>query len=160
MATFRKRSGKWQVRVQRRGQRDQSQTFANRVDAEKWARSVEREMDVGKFESRREAPAQPFRDLLRRYRIEVSPSKRGGDQEVIRLTALEHRPIADVLANEVTPTVVAEYRDRRLQEVSAVTVNRDLDDLSAVLNHARREWGMDVGQKWLRLFEQLSPIYK
>jgi len=47
MATFRKRSGKWQVRIQRQGYPDQTRTFLMRSDAESWARKTEIELDQG-----------------------------------------------------------------------------------------------------------------
>jgi hypothetical protein len=49
MASFRQRSNKWQARVSRDGYPDQVKTFEARVDAERWARSVEAEMDKGAF---------------------------------------------------------------------------------------------------------------
>jgi integrase len=44
----------------------------------------------------------------------------------------------------ITSTEVARWRDRRLKEVTGGTVNREIDVLSTVLNHARREWGIHV----------------
>ena len=44
----------------------------------------------------------------------------------------------------ITSSAVASWRDRRLKEVSGATVNREIDVLSTVLNHARREWGIHV----------------
>lgn len=40
----------------------------------------------------------------------------------------------------VTPSVVAAYRDRRLETCQPSTVARDLAVLSSIFNHARREW--------------------
>jgi integrase len=45
------------------------------------------------------------------------------------------------LAN-LRPQDIAEYRDRRLQTIKGSTSNRELQLLSAILNHARREWGI------------------
>jgi integrase len=39
---------------------------------------------------------------------------------------------------------LAAWRDRRLAEVSGATVNREIDVLSAAINHARREWNIHV----------------
>jgi integrase len=39
---------------------------------------------------------------------------------------------------------VAAFRDERLAEVSAGTVIRELAYLSSIINHARREWGINV----------------
>jgi len=44
MATFRNRRGKWQARVQTKGHATLSKTFINKIDAERWAKQVEVEM--------------------------------------------------------------------------------------------------------------------
>ncbi|WP_254775811.1 site-specific integrase [Ralstonia sp. 25mfcol4.1] len=44
----------------------------------------------------------------------------------------------------LTPMAIAAYRDERLQHVRAGTVIRELAYLSAIINHARREWGINV----------------
>jgi hypothetical protein len=41
MATFRNRHGKWQARVQRKGQQPVSKSFQSKEDAQRWARQVE-----------------------------------------------------------------------------------------------------------------------
>ena len=58
MASFRKRLGKWQVRIQRQGYPDQSKTFLLRSDAEMWARKTEIELDRG-FQIQKQTPT-PF----------------------------------------------------------------------------------------------------
>lgn len=37
-----------------------------------------------------------------------------------------------------------DYRDRRLDEVTPGTARRDLELLRAMINHARKEWGLDI----------------
>jgi hypothetical protein len=44
MATFRNRNGKWQARVQTKGYPAQSKTFISKVDAERWAKQIEIEI--------------------------------------------------------------------------------------------------------------------
>ncbi len=144
MSTIRKRGAKYQARVQRTGFPEQSKTFSSKLDAERWARGVERKIDLGGYAPTHMEKSASLGEILARYRIEVSPTKRGGQMEAIRLAAMERREIAKVMVSSLTARVVADYRDKRLQSVSGATVNRDLDDLSAVLNHARREWGIHV----------------
>lgn len=144
MATIRKRGGKYQARIQRKGLDPISKSFINRTDAEKWARAIERDIDLGIYIRPAECDMQTFGALLARYRKEVSPTKRGGAMEAIRLLAMEKRPIAKLALTSVTPKALAAYRDERLKVVSATTVNRDLDDISAILNFARKEWCLAV----------------
>ena len=47
MATYRKRHGKWQARIQRASGTSQARTFFTMSDAKLWARKVERDIDLG-----------------------------------------------------------------------------------------------------------------
>jgi ribosome-associated toxin RatA of RatAB toxin-antitoxin module len=49
MATFRNRNVKWQARVQIKGHAVRSETFINKVDAERWAKQIEVEMQKGSY---------------------------------------------------------------------------------------------------------------
>ena len=49
MASFRQRNNKWQARISRDGHPDQVKTFEAKADADRWARSVESDMDKGHF---------------------------------------------------------------------------------------------------------------
>ena len=51
MATFRRRMGKWEVRVRRYNNKTISKTFIQKGDAHKWARETETQIEKG-FKSR------------------------------------------------------------------------------------------------------------
>ena len=144
MASIRKRGNTWQARITRRGYPEQAKSFTSKSDAERWARSIESEMDRGQFVSRAEAEQTTFGDLIRRYIEVITPSKRGRQEETIRLNAtLRHRITKLSMAN-LTPQAFAEYRDERLVTCRPNTVIRDLAALSSIINHARREWGIAI----------------
>lgn len=144
MASFRQRGGKWQARVLRNGYPDQSKTFETKADAEKWARSVESEIDKGQFANVSEAQRTTLGDLIARYLVEITPTMKGATEDTIRLKAIMRKPIARWSMANLNAARVAAYRDERLNEVSAGTVIRELAYLSAIINHARREWGINV----------------
>jgi integrase len=144
MASFRQRNGKWQARVIREGYPDQNKTFETKVDAEKWARSVESEIDKGQFANISEAQRTTLGDLIERYLVEVTPLMKGATEDTIRLKAIKRKPIARWSMANLSAARIATYRDERLKEVSAGTVIRELAYLSAIINHARREWGINV----------------
>jgi len=145
MATFEKRGDKWRVRIQRRNHPVVTKSFLTKQDAERWSRGVERELDLGIY-----APpvaveeAKPdlgtLGDLLKRYREEVTPTKRSARHETQWLKHLERDALAAVPLAVLTAKAVADYRDRRLALVTPSTLLRTLQVLSAILNHARREW--------------------
>lgn len=144
MASFRQRGGKWQARVIRDGYPDQTKTFETKPDAEKWARALESEIDKGQFVNVSEAQRTTLGDVIARYLAEVTPSMKGASEDTIRLKAIMRKPIARWSMANLNAARIAAYRDERLKEVSSGTVIRELAYLSAIINHARREWGINV----------------
>ena len=144
MASFRQRGGKWQARVIRDGYPDQTKTFESKTDAEKWARALESEIDKGQFVNVSEAQRTTLGDLIARYLAEITPSMKGAAEDTIRLKAMMRKPIAQWSMANLSAVRIATFRDQRLKEVSAGTVIRELAYLSAIINHARREWGINV----------------
>ena len=79
MATFRKRSNAWQVRVQRNGYPDQSKSFKTRLEAVVWARKIESQIDSGVTTQQPIVNSKiPLKDLLERYKNEVTCHKKHG----------------------------------------------------------------------------------
>jgi len=142
MASFRQHGNRWQARVRRQGNPDITKSFQGRQDAERWARSVESDIDRGSYVSLTEAQKTTLADLIQRYMAEVLPSMKGALEDSIRLKAICRRPICKNSIAALTPAKVAEYRDLRLTEVAAGTVVRELAYLSSIINHGRREWGI------------------
>ena len=144
MATFRLHGERWQARVRRKGHPELTKSFQLRQDAERWARSVETAIDRGSFIDRTEAERTTLGDLIRRYMKEVLPAMKGAHEDAIWLSALLRRPVCDVSMARLTASHIADHRDQRLKEVAPGTVIRELPYLSSVINHARREWGINV----------------
>lgn len=144
MASFRQRGGKWQARVLRDGYPDQAKTFESRADAERWARAVESSIDKGQFIDSNEAQRTTLGDAIERYLAEVTPTMKSAMADTIRLRALMRRPLARLSMANLSAARVAAFRDERLKQVSAGTVIRELAYLSAIINHARREWDINV----------------
>ena len=144
MATIRLRGNKWQCRVQRQEYKEIAKSFATKEDAQRWARAIERQMDLGEYAPPEQADVTPLSALLTKYEQEVTPSKKGASQEVYRLAVLRADQIAKLIAKDLKPADIAGFRDRRLKVVKPVTVLHDLCTLSAVLEHARLEWEMAI----------------
>lgn len=140
MASFRKRKGSWEVSVAKGGIR-KSASFSTKAEASAWATGVEAEILSGK---RGEVPDKTFGDLLERYRDEVSPTKRGERWERLRIGLTLRDEVARVKLRDFDARAVAGWRDRRLAQVSAASVQREWNLLSNACTVAVREW------KWLR----------
>jgi len=137
MASITKRNGKYLVRVRLRGN-VRTKTFRTSAEAKAWAAQTEAEITSRALGIT--PKNQTVGDIIRRYRAEVTPTKRGSRSEDIRLARFLRDPICDIKTSEVMPHHFAEWRDRRLKEVQAPSVARELTTVSAVFNHALREW--------------------
>lgn len=157
MATFRQREGKWQARVRRKGYEPVSKSFNTKQDAEKWVRSIESEMDKGNYVNLSIAEKTTFREVIERYMREVTPIMRGAKEDLIRLNAIKRHPLFDLNMVAVTSTRIAAYRDERLKQVSAGTVIRELAYISSIINHARREWGINIPNPVVLVKKPPSP---
>ncbi len=143
MASIRQRGKFWEVRVRREGQ-TLSRSFNTKADARAWSVVIESEIERGVFLDRTEAEKNTLGDLLQRYLIEVSCQKKGHSTERYRLVSLQRDPIAKRKVAALSGKLIAEWRDKRLKEVSGSTVNRDLNLISHVINVARKEWGIHI----------------
>jgi integrase len=144
MATISNRKNKWQARVRRNGQPSITKTFLIKQDAEKWARSIEIEIDRGTYINTDYAQKTLFKEILRKYLDDVAPQMRSADNQSIRVKKLMKHPIAEVNMAQLSPKHMADYRDERLKVIKPNTVVRELAILSSVINHARREWGLNI----------------
>jgi integrase len=144
MASFRQQGNSWQTRVRRKGFPDITKSFNTRQDAERWARSVEVSLDRGTYDDPTKAEKVTLGDLIGLYIKEVLPSMKGFVDDTYRLRAIQRRDIARINMARLSSVQIAAYRDDRLTEVAPNTVIRELAYLSSVINHARREWGINI----------------
>ena len=157
MASLRQHGKGWQARIRRQGYPDITKSFQIRQDAERWARALEAEIDKGQFVSIDEAQRSTLGDLIGRYLVEVTPTMKGAAPDTIRLKAIMRKPIAKWSLANLSATRMAAYRDERLKEVSSGTVIRELAYLSSIINHARREWGINVSNPVQMVRKPQSP---
>ncbi|HKJ07837.1 MAG TPA: site-specific integrase [Gammaproteobacteria bacterium] len=149
MATFTRRPGPrgkkvWQVRVRRKGFPEQIRTFDTKADGQAWAGEVESRMRRGELVDYRPSTRTTVGKLLERYLEEVTPSKRGSDNEKSHARMILADPVSALSVHACTAAQLSEYRDRRLTAVSASTVNRELNLLSHVFTVAAADWGIHL----------------
>lgn len=143
MATIRKLRGRWQAQVRRRGVPPRAKSFDTKTAAERWATDLEAEANrSGWAVDTRAAEKTTLKELLTRYRDEVTPSKRGAVSERARINSIVRCPIAHRTLAKLTSADVASYRDERLKTVAPATVIRELNTVSHAIEIASREWGL------------------
>ncbi len=101
-------------------------------------------MDKGAYTNTVLAERTTFKELIQRYLREVTPTMRSFEADTIRLKAICRRPICNLSMAALTSSKIAEHRDERLKVVSSGTVIRELCYFSSIINHARREWGINI----------------
>lgn len=145
MGTIRSRGAyQFQAQVRRSGFPPQTKTFENRRDAEKWVRSIEREMDMGAFIPRDEAARTTIKDLAKRYREELLPKQRGKRQEDSRLKVVEKK-FGDYNLSAVNPAMVAKWRDELTsRDLAPQTVQHYLAVLNRLYKAASRDFGIPL----------------
>jgi integrase len=145
MASIRKRNGKFQVQIRRTGYPTISKSFAQKKDAQEWARLREIELDRDELAPcRRNLSTIKLRDLVLRYMSEVLPEKRSQEVETIVLNRFLKDPICRRPLSNLATSDFAEYRDRRLTEIAPISLKRQLAPLHNMFELAQDEWGIPI----------------
>jgi integrase len=146
MATVRKlSSGKWNAQVRRKGHDPISKSFTYEKDALIWIRSIESDMDRGSYINRSTADSTTLADALIRYRDEITPHKKGKDQELRRIAQWLKHPLAKRSLGSLKGKDIAKHRDDRiLKRYCAGTLKLELALISHVFTVALKEWNIPV----------------
>lgn len=103
---------------------------------------VEREIDTAGTGVVSRSHKTTTRDLFDKYAKEVSPTKKGAKWEVVRLKKIARAAWAAKRVNEVTKKDINDWKAE--QSVSAASVRREMNLVSAVFNYAIREWSLPI----------------
>lgn len=137
MASIRKKGSGYEAAVARKGVR-KSAMFPTKLAAQMWAAEIEKKIIQGGFSS---GQSKTVGDLLQRYGSTVTVNKRGLRNERYRIGGLCRNDIAKLQLDELSAFHLAEWRDKRLQCVSAASMLREWNILSHAFNIAIKEWG-------------------
>lgn len=143
MASFRKRYGKWQARIQRQGLPSITQSFHDYNLAQKWARKVEREIDLGVINIKPKKTV--FKKCLIRYEHDILPLKKNSRADRYRLFKILQYPISQLYIEDIKSKDIASFRDKLILEGKAAnTVRLYLAIVSHVFTIAKTEWGYAI----------------
>lgn len=134
MASIQRRGTSWRAEIYKDGRRE-SNTLPTKAQAVKWALMREAELTGARL------PENTVKDALRRYANEVAPKHKGVKWELARLGLIERDPIALVRLPALRPIHLAEWRERRLTQVSGASVRREMNLLQSVFKSCRKDWG-------------------
>ncbi|HDR1050774.1 tyrosine-type recombinase/integrase [Pasteurella multocida] len=137
MATIRKRGNSYRAEISKNGIR-KSATFKTKSEANAWAVDEERKIeDLAKGI----APDIAFKDVIERYQNEVSITKKGARNEIIRLNRFLRYDITNLYIRDLRKEDFEEWIRLRLSEVAPASVRRELVTISSVLTAAINRWG-------------------
>lgn len=143
MATVRKLpSGKWNAQIRMKGHPQASKSFPSKALADKWVKITESEMIRHIYTK---ANTATLAEALDRYRLEITPSKKGAKIELIRINQWLAHPLAQKPLDTLKPLDFAKHRDNRLQAgIAASTIRSELAIISHLFTIAAKEWGMSL----------------
>ena len=134
----------YRATVDRVGFKRTSKTFDNKTDANKWARRLERQIDLGELHDYSEASKLTLGDIIRRYIAEGKHLDKKDVMVKTRLNNLLKDSISDLNLLRLSTKHIAEYRDRVLKAWSPNTFNNHKSLLSVVIDTAITEWGVYI----------------
>ncbi len=153
MANIEKRVSKdgktsYRVKIRLKGFPPQSATFERLTDAKKWTQQTEAAIREGRHFKTTEAKRRTLSELIDRYCRDVLPANPKGVTKQTALLQKWKAEIGDHVLIDVTPSLIAECRDKLAKEItlrgkprSPATVNRYMAALSVVFTAAVKEWG-------------------
>lgn len=138
----------YRVKIRLKGFPVETASFVRKTDAKKWAQATEAAMREGRYFKTSEAKRHTLSDMVDRYIKDVLPSKPKNSSNTKRNLLWWKSKIGSYTLAEVTPALIAQYRDQLLNsntdrgtKRSPSTVIRYLAALSHALTITMKEWG-------------------
>ena len=140
MGSIRVRDGRYQANVRRKGYAPITKTFTSREAAKSWTKTTEIQMERGEFRPQSNITVG---ELIKRYARDVVPQFKGHNPAQYRCNTLR-RMLGQVRVAELTPAILASYRDERLKTIQPNSLRREFGLLSSAINTAVIDWGIPI----------------
>jgi len=154
----------YRVQVRLKGFPIQTATFARKTDAKKWAQHTEAAIREGRHFKTSEAKRHTLNELIDRYIRYVLPTKPKSQKKQTQQLLWWKNKIGSYALADTTPALIAEYRDKLLQENtvrdklrSPATAVRYLAALSHAFTVAIKEWGWLESNPVLKITKPKEP---
>ena len=138
MASFRKRYGKWNVRIRGANHKTITKTFLQKDDAIKYARETEAKIQRGTFEDLEQASQTTLKELLVQYRDEETSKKKNNGPEIYKINKLIRHKIAERRLSKLTVLSIRKFRDELANALGPRTVNKYITIISVAIKFARQ----------------------
>jgi integrase len=144
MGTIITKGRSFQAQVRKKGHPSITRTFDTRKAAALWITQTEADISRGLYVDRSVAENMTLKKLLIKYGKEVTPDKKSAAKEAYIISRLCRESIVAYSLANLPPDALAAFRDRRLEKVSPATVMRDLALISTAIEHARKNWRVNL----------------
>lgn len=153
MAVIKQRGASWiaQVFCKNRATGElhrEAKSFETRQQADDWAQALEADLKRARHNDMRSLDSVILKDLIQKYIDEVSPTKGGGKQEIVRLNKWLSHPLANRPAYKCLPVDFANHISKRRKDISKrggpvaeQTIKHEIIVISNVFEAARTDWG-------------------
>ena len=141
-------SARYRVQIRLKGYPTQTATFKRKTDAKRWAQDTESAIRDRRHFKTAESKRHTLSDLIDRYIRDVLPNKPKSYKKQKQQLNWWKEQIGAYLLVDVTPALIAEYRDKLSREETSqertrapASVVRYMAALSHAFTIAVREWG-------------------
>jgi len=142
MATFRKRNGKWQARIQLARGPSQARTFQKLSEAKKWALLVESDFYHSAYPKKQTCVT--LYEAFKRYLRDINVLKKRAKIERYRIKAWMKSDYKDLKLDQIKTHHLAAWRDQLIKKnYQANTIRLHLAVLSHLFTIAKSEWGFE-----------------
>jgi integrase len=133
-------SGRWRVRIRKKGHSPISKTFRTKASAQSWANSTEDQIERGELIGNMVAAGITVGNLLDKYEREIGERKKGYMTSERYVYPRLKTGFKGVRLLKLSPDRVVEFADARLLTVGSDSVRRELAVLSAAWETAKSLW--------------------
>jgi len=140
----RKKGVVYRAEIRVKGHPRLSKSFDRKSEAHVWAEDTEEALRNNGYVGNAPPDDMLFDDAWEKYLAEVSSKKAPSTH---RRELAQDRPLQYFHGHtlqEITPTMIAKFRDWRLGVVQADTVIKDFNTVSHIFTTAVREWGVEA----------------
>ncbi len=145
----------YRVQVRRLGFKSLNKSFATLTEAKKWSRTMEAKFDRGDTSDYSQASKVTLGELFSRYISENKhKKKKQWKNEEYRKDQLLKDEISNVNLLRFSTKHLADYRDRRLEDVLGPTFNKDFNYISVVIQTALTDWEIYLPHNPCKIFKR------
>lgn len=150
MSSIRKRKGKFQFIVKRLGYPTLYKTFVSKSSGSLWAREVELQMEKKTFEDYSPAQSTCLKEILIRYRDEITINKKGFKEETYKINYL--------IRNKVSLNSLMTFKSHHIYSlVKELQKTRKRNSVIAYVNILRNAWNV-AKRVWGIVLPPQSPF--